>query len=479
MTKGGTGPTDPRDSLNLKLPEPDVLVAQPWNDDLLNRVRVAEKLTNLIRHQTSPFVISLHGNWGTGKTFLLKRWQRDLENQGYKAIYFNAWEDDFCDDPLLAILGQLSEYFKEGLLKALASDIAKVALPLIRQNILGVLEKHTGVTLALEPNGETQQDPFDIYHSQRATKDNLKKRLTEMAAKVSDETEQPVVFIIDELDRCRPTFAIELLERVKHLFDIPNLVFVFGMNRDELCLSLQSVYGDIDADVYLRRFFDMEFTLPEADSETFCRQLMDKFGLAAFFVALSTNTTTHGNAEDFQNLDRFFPSLCSRLGLSLRDIDHCVRLIALVGRNIKERQHAYPWLLSMLIALKLKNLALYRQFIQGNCPGSEVMNYISKMIPLPIDHRLDDELTVMEAHLCLLDRHMGESRVSRAVEQLRLLENGEPLTQPHLLSERTKESGPVRAKNLLRITEGRLYIPSDVIGYLAELIDLHQDFIRR
>ena len=94
-----------------------------------------------------------------------------------------------------------------------------------------------------------------------------------MSAAVNDATGRPMVFIIDELDRCRPTFAIELLERVKHIFDVPNMVFAFGINRDELCSSLQSIYGNIDADVYLRRFFDMEFTLPQADSEKFARSI--------------------------------------------------------------------------------------------------------------------------------------------------------------------------------------------------------------
>ena len=104
------------------------------------------------------------------------------------------------------------------------------------------------------------------------------------------ETGHPLIFIIDELDRCRPTFAIELLERVKHIFDIPNMIFVFGINRSELCSSLQSIYGEIDAGVYLRRFFDMEFSLPEIDSEPFCKSLMEKYKLNDFFSELSKNT---------------------------------------------------------------------------------------------------------------------------------------------------------------------------------------------
>ena len=185
-------PLYPRDELKLKLPEPDVSVDLPWGDDVLGRVDIAGRLTNLIRNQSTPYVISIHGYWGTGKTFLLKRWQKDLENQQFRAIYFNAWEDDFCDDPLVAILGQLSEYFREGSLKSLANKVGEVAMPLIWQNIRGVAEKHTGMTFVLD---QSKGNPLKSYLSQRATKDDLKRCLTEMSAKVRCETGHPMVNI--------------------------------------------------------------------------------------------------------------------------------------------------------------------------------------------------------------------------------------------------------------------------------------------
>ena len=91
---------------------------------MLDRKEIADRLTSIVRGQEAPFVISLDGRWGTGKTFLLKRWAQDLRNQGFEAIYFNAWEDDFNDDPLLAIIGQLSEYFDEGALREIARGVA-------------------------------------------------------------------------------------------------------------------------------------------------------------------------------------------------------------------------------------------------------------------------------------------------------------------------------------------------------------------
>ena len=169
-----------KDALRLKLPEPDVSPEEPWADDVLGRKEIAARLTNLIRSQSVPFVISIHGYWGTGKTFLLRRWQKALEKEGFRAIYFNAWEDDFCDDPLVAILGQLSEYFEESPLQSLANKVVEVGIPLLKQNIRGVLENKTGITLELKEDKKNGQDALKSYRFQRATKDELKNRLSEI-----------------------------------------------------------------------------------------------------------------------------------------------------------------------------------------------------------------------------------------------------------------------------------------------------------
>ena len=214
MTEEITVFIDPKDVPKLKHLEADVSPEEPWQDDMLGRAKIAEKLTNLIRDQRDPFVISIDGQWGTGKTFLLKRWQKDLEKQDFRVIYFNAWEDDFCDDPLLSIIGQLSDYFKKGNLKKLADEMGKIAIPLLKKNALSVLNRATGLTFEVDLN---ERDLLKEYRDQRQTKTELKNLLTKMAAAVVQETNHPLVFIIDELDRCRPTFAIELLERVKHI----------------------------------------------------------------------------------------------------------------------------------------------------------------------------------------------------------------------------------------------------------------------
>ena len=484
MTEATETSPHARESLKLKLPEADVSSEQPWADDVLERKELAARLTNLIRSQSAPFTISIDGNWGTGKTFLLKRWQKDLEHENFKAIYFNAWEDDFCNDPLLAILGQLADYFNDSTLDSVAKRVIEIAIPLLQKNLLGVVNKTTGLTLELPDT--TEKTLVDEYIEQRATKDELKRHLSTLSNAVIDATDRPLVFIIDELDRCRPTFAIELLERVKHIFDIPNMVFIFGINRDQLCVSLDSEYGHIDADTYLRRFFDIEFTLPEVDAEVYCKHVMDKFGLNGYFASLSSEANSNIPLEEYGALYNSFPLIWGHLGLSLRDIDYCVGSIALVTTNLEQRHYMFPLVLGVLIPLKLLNPNLYRRFIQHKCLASEVIDYLDNLLS---SQRIDDfeptRVDYIEAYL-----YFAESANSfRALEtptvmsQLSLLAEGSDLTAPEHLSKRLRNADPSRIQSILGIIqreENRLWdYSTDILGYCAKLIDLHQSLVRR
>ena len=82
---------------------------ETWADDRLNRAEMAPKLTRSVCSRKKPFAISLNGAGGTGKTFFLERWREDLRKKEIQSIYFNAWEDDFCNDPLVVIIWQLAK----------------------------------------------------------------------------------------------------------------------------------------------------------------------------------------------------------------------------------------------------------------------------------------------------------------------------------------------------------------------------------
>ncbi len=486
MTDATTNAADQRDALKLKLLEPDVSPDEPWKDDTLGRAEISEQLTNLLRNQRAPFVISIDGQWGTGKTFLLNRWQKDLEKDQFSAIYYNAWEDDFCDDPLLSIIGLMSDQFKEGKFKELAKQVGQFAVQLIKQNLIAVPSKLTGLDLSVDLSNLDGRDLLQEYSNQRKTKDCLKNKLTQLSVAVAKETGRPLIFIIDELDRCRPTFAIELLERVKHIFDVPGLIFVFGVNRAELCKSLQSVYGEIDADLYLNRFFDISFSLPVTNADPFCRNLMDQYKLEEYFLSLDESENNWTHSTEYRRLSQGFPGLCVRLNLSLREIDHCVRLIALTALSLSERESMFPHLLALLIPLKLKEPLLYRQFILGERRASEVLNYVDGLsTSLTADRQLDGWLDVTEAYLYAAEGPIPDfAGGSSAIQQLKLKAQDQALTHPDLLSTRTQSSERGRAEWLLSAIQSDSATWATArwgngrrrLNYLAGLIDFQKTF---
>ena len=484
MVRQHNEPLGVQKSVTLKLSEPVVDSDNPWSDDLLARQGIATRLTNLVATQKPPLAISLHGQWGTGKTFMLRRWQKDLENQGFKAIYFNAWEDDFCDDPLLAILGQMSEYFKESELKTLAHRVFQTAVPLLQKNLLSVLSKNTGITFEIEQGQQTERDLLKEYLDQRATKDELKEHLAKMSESISSDTDHPLVFIIDELDRCRPTFAIELLERVKHIFDVPNLVFVFGLNRDELSKSLSSVYGDINTDVYLRRFFDFEFTLSEFGSQGFAGHLIDEFHLGEVFQSLSEATRQPGPIYDYNNFRRIIPKLWTALGLSLRDIDYGIRLLALMARNVPLGAFTHPFLLAALIAVKFKKSDFYHALVMGNFRTSDILNYIDDMVRDDLsDRELSTTLDRIEGFLYCADSANSElqERGEIALAELGQVSDDSSGTRFLVISRRAQNADKRQLDQIEQaILAGReLRIDGKALGNLAALIDTHQTELRR
>jgi hypothetical protein len=112
----------------------------------------------------------------------------------------------------------------------------------------------------------------------------FKKRISETLVTIWEENETvvaPMFVFIDELDRCRPSFAIRMLEEAKHLFDIDGIVFVIATDSEQLAHSIRAVYGEgFEARRYLRRFFDRVFVFPETDRTEFAKGLFEQSGIS-------------------------------------------------------------------------------------------------------------------------------------------------------------------------------------------------------
>jgi hypothetical protein len=225
---------------------------------------------------------------------------------------------------------------------------------------------------------DAADDLIESFKQERASLERFRAALEDAVKAVQlDGTSKPLLFFIDELDRCRPTFAIELLERVKHLFDIENMVFVLSIDKKQLEAITAAVYGErIDATEYLRRFIDLEYTLPVAHTKQYTRVLIDRHGFKSFFDARKSYS---GLAYDYENFVESFTQLSSTFNISLRASERCLTRLAVVLTQTSENQYLDPFLASFLIVLRTMRPDLYTAFISGELSPRKLMSAVKDM----------------------------------------------------------------------------------------------------
>lgn len=186
-------------------------------------------------------------------------------------IYLDAFASETVDDPLLCILAAIRDEFPDEetrkkisrnavpVVKTLCKVAGKAAFAhVFKQNLGDVSEAladaaSDGVNSLID---QTVDKLLDQYADAQENLDALKNVIAMAAA------QRPILFFIDELDRCRPDFALSILELVKHVFDIPGIKFIFVANLEQLKAAIRKRYGqDVDADVYLEKFVKMEIGL--------------------------------------------------------------------------------------------------------------------------------------------------------------------------------------------------------------------------
>jgi hypothetical protein len=114
--------------------------------------------------------------------------------------------------------------------------------------------------------------PLEEFRERR----NAFQVLKEALADCFKESKRPVFIFIDELDRCRPDYAVTYLETIKHLFDTEGLIFILAVDMNQLECSTRVLYGDLDFSEYFRKFCHRVVKLPEP-SRQFIRQLCQRY----------------------------------------------------------------------------------------------------------------------------------------------------------------------------------------------------------
>lgn len=354
------------------------------NDDLFYFVRILSSLN-------SGSAVALNAAWGSGKTFFVKQAKMlidihnpnsdiDIEclnpeeiasikdvynkhNSGTEkydmskmaTVYYDAWKYDDTEDPLLSLLYCIMNRFGESVPEDKVAVIKKFAKQSI--SILSSAARYiTGINVQeiLETIKNYAEACEDTVKEQKSN-ESLEKRINSFLNDVVLDDEEKLIIFIDELDRCNPQYAVKLLERVKHYFNHPKVIFVVSYNKSELQHSIKTLYGsEFSADKYLERFFDYEFGLSTIDA-------------GSYLDSLGCSNTVHLNMKAVAQIYSFqMRELCKYYDC----VNNATAMIKkLISNNIysqeKSLEFCIIWFLPVIVGLRFNNENYYREFIEG------------------------------------------------------------------------------------------------------------------
>lgn len=340
------------------------------NASIFNFIRILDSLEDSCS-------IALEGNWGSGKTFFVKQTKMILdafnqystkmdetqkqtvvaackrsydrrfpEIQPQVCVYYDAWKNDNDDDPVLSLVYTILQdvdnkfYFDK--------DVPFIKLA------ANILEFFSGKNWSGLIESLQSENPLDALQESK----KLERSIAEFLDSLLAERGNRLVVFIDELDRCKPSYAVKLLERIKHYFSNDRITFVFSVNIYELQHTIRRFYGDnFNGGRYLDRFFDLRISLPPVNLEKFYQSI--NFDQA--------KTHYYSLSKELIKIHRF----------ELREITRYIRLLKIAAHTVTGTKPIYiiddesiefcvHCIVPIMIGLKIADAEAYSAFIQGN-----------------------------------------------------------------------------------------------------------------
>lgn len=335
-------------------------------EDVLDRNAELNSFCHLLSTQNSMNSIALDGRWGSGKTFFVKQCAllinaknslsnldkdiaesilkvakqsnsfEGLTDNNLLAIYFDAWENDSNEDPVLALIYRIVQQLD---LKTNGFDLNHIA------HVLGtIVDVITDRPISNAISSLKECDFLYVIHKHEDLETIIKKFFDEV---LFEKAGQLIIFV-DELDRCRPSYAVQLLERIEHYFINERITFVFSVNLEQLQHTIKNFYGnDFDACRYLDRFFDLRLSLPPI------------------------NTTKYYNSLNLSNnveIDRVLMRIQQTFNMSLREFCKFYDSVKVSGMKSyfnETEDFMFKYIVTLCLALKITNITLHDEFIEG------------------------------------------------------------------------------------------------------------------
>ncbi len=347
-------------------------------------------------NESDSYVIALDSAWGTGKSYFIDLFTQSVTDDTLRIVKYNAWKNDYCENAFEPLIYDIltsdclsfpmeNDNDKENLKRILA-QIGKIGLAFGKQVLTHKLKVTTGIDYEnvlneIEKSGNTlkafmlrESKVLSEINQERDAFEKFKQYLSESTSYLKDNNKKLVV-IVDELDRCKPTFAIQTLEVVKHLFDVENIVFLFAVDIQQLSHSISSVYGQgFDSVGYLCRFFDYIAKMPEPNIGKY---ILDNISSIESLAEMSDLSIYHADKKRpfYEILQCFFYHIYLEFNFSLRDLDTVIQSYRIMVNNflINYDDVSAHMLYIFFLSLKYKFPELFSTIFIDKSPDSNYM----------------------------------------------------------------------------------------------------------
>ena len=332
----------------------------PFKHDKLRRRQHVVAFCSVLSGIEGPAVVLLDAPWGSGKTAFVRMCSAFLQSQDVRVVEFNAWRQQYTQRPLVDLVAAISARVSDPARSDLRRNADAVAWHLAKVLTKGIIDREV---LNSAPS------MLDSWDATGVAIEAFTKALEAATAKG-----HPLVLFVDELDRCRPAYALDLLEVVRHLFSVDKVVVVLAINREQLRRAVGSLYGDeFSADRFLRRFADLHVSLPVPalpDIGTFLDGLLDATGLADRFAASSW-------------FGQMMHLIVEHPGCSLRDLEQATHLTAVVLSSLPDDDDLSAYSAVALIVLRILNKDAYERFARKETDRFDTVAAINTALPIP------------------------------------------------------------------------------------------------
>ena len=373
--------------MRLKVDPPDLQTFDSSSEDGGDK-DLAERLTQLICNLDHGSVAIFDGRWGVGKTTFVKRWLAYLKSKDIPSIYLDAFSVDYLENPFVALAGAFAKAAEDQertthptykafvgaatkVGKTIGGTAAKIGVKFVTLGLIGSSEiealsdmKDAIADAVSEDAGDAVKALIEEHAQKQSELYVLKEKLRSFPALLADKPEgaeaPPLVVMIDELDRCRPDFALGMIETIKHFFGAGRIHFFLVTNREHLTLSVAHRYGEFPtADEYLRKFYDFQVSYEQDYSERGGIQIRRRVEQLA--NSLLQNVTAQEKADVIE----YVRAAAMAHRLTLRDLEGVFLNITLAYAAVRSKQFRPAILITFLALLKTIDPSLYAKAKSG------------------------------------------------------------------------------------------------------------------